>query len=62
MAKWIDLNCNTFVQYLINVLGVNDIFFNTKWGIAFIPTKTYKEINTLNGVFYKTPWARSLFT
>jgi hypothetical protein len=58
MARRMELNGNTFVWYPINALG-SITYFSTLCGVLHNLTKTYKEINTLIGVFYKTPWAKS---
>jgi hypothetical protein len=53
-----ELNGNTFVRYPGNALGSITYLF-TLCGVLHNPIKTYKEINTLIGVFYKTPWGKS---
>jgi hypothetical protein len=61
MARRMELNYNTPVRYPINALG-SITYLSTLCGVLYNPTKTYKKINTLIWVFYKTPWVRSFFT
>jgi hypothetical protein len=61
MAKRMELNGNTFVWYPIYALE-SITYLSTLCGVLHSPTKNLKEINTLIGVFYETPWAKSFFT
>jgi len=46
MAKRMELNCNTLIQYPINVLG-SIIYLSTLSVVLHNLTKTWREINTL---------------
>jgi hypothetical protein len=60
MAKRMELNYNTLVRYPINALG-SIAYFSTLNGVLHNLAKTWREINTLIWVFYKTPRVKSFF-